>query len=1088
MVVLANDENMSKLFLMIKIKRVLVFLVLGLSSFAIKAQEENSIGALPEIAPPSPTAYEFTKYGDIPLDESSGVANINIPLIDYSGGSLSLPINLSYATTGVKVDQIASWVGMGWNLNAGGMITREVRGIADEIANSKNFQPLTTTQSWYTNSSLDYLNFLRSVVDDNDVIDFEPDIYNFKFNGHSGSFILDEQSNPVLLKQDRSLKIELLAGGDFKIVTSDGTEFLFDVKETTQAQNSCTTGNLEPTVTSAWYLSKITALNGDEISLNYSSHTMFYASGFNQTYSTPYYYTGGVQGCTTPGTIENECELYSYVSTKKLSSISNNRNAKTINFSTSSRGDLENSSVKLSGIQYKNGSTIIRDYDLFYDLITSSKNSNNSHFNASIYKKRIFLNRIEDNTGGESKTHKFYYDNPSLLPPRFSFSQDLLGFNNGEDSNQSLYPDYVGDIYTVSYLEAERAGNFTYTKNGILEKVEYPTGGYTQIEYEPNSIITSESSYVYDGFNVSVSTTGNEYNVQSISPQLGSTLEINGELEIVSGSDIVHDRAILKVYNTTTSSYVLNENIQPGSFNYNVNLNADNTYQISLDLSPVLIDHVEASLYGSYISDNTTQSVASNSGIRVKKLTSVGGTSSSPVIKRYYYNDMTHYDEEIIPLFSSVNLYEISEKRMDCGDYYEVFTITSGNWNQFYYFNNNIGFYDHVTISYGGDNFENGGIEKTFLASYDGSKTTFGTEIIPNTPLSNVSPYKGELIKEIIFESNSGDFKELKETIYDYDTARVAQFDAYFGRNKSPAFVCPIGGNLATMSNGTKDYEMNHYYVLSEKRNLIGKIERTFFEDGDVANTIEYEYNGVDHDFPTEIRTYNSDDSKITYQQMWYPEDILSISSLGFNSLTSQEKSVIDDMVIANVVSPPIQKQKEVMSGNTVLSNEVERFLYLEKSGQYLPKNIQLLKGAYSATDNPLRTILTYHEYDNFGNPLEVSKTGGAHIFYLWGYDRQFPIAKIENINKTILQNSLGTLSGIDETDFSAINNLRNNTSFKNSMITTYEYNPNFGLIGLTEPSGLKKTFFYDVNGRMKMIKDHEGNLLEEFKYHYKGE
>ena len=119
---------------------------------------------------------------------------------------------------------------------------------------------------------------------------------------------------------------------------------------------------------------------------------------------------------------------------------------------------------------------------------------------------------------------------------------------------------------------------------------------------------------------------------------------------------------------------------------------------------------------------------------------------------------------------------------------------------------------------------------------------------------------------------------------------------------------------------------------------------------------------------------------------------------------------------------------------------------------------------------------------------MEVAKEGGAHVLYLWGYDRQFPIAKIENTSKTILQNILGTLTDVDETDLSAINNLRNNTSFKESMITTYDYDPSFGIVSLIDPAGLEISFFYDSSGRLKMIKDDEGNIIEEYNYHYKGE
>ena len=193
-------------------------------------------------------------------------------------------------------------------------------------------------------------------------------------------------------------------------------------------------------------------------------------------------------------------------------------------------------------------------------------------------------------------------------------------------------------------------------------------------------------------------------------------------------------------------------------------------------------------------------------------------------------------------------------------------------------------------------------------------------------------------------------------------------------------------------------------------------------------------------------------------------------------------------MVLNNVVSRPIQKQKQVKLGSSILSNEVERYLFLNNSGQFLPKSVQVLKGTYNSSSNALQNLLTYHEYDNYGNLMEVAKEGGAHVLYLWGYDRQFPIAKIENTSKTILQNILGTLTDVDETDLSAINNLRNNTSFKESMITTYDYDPSFGIVSLIDPAGLEISFFYDSSGRLKMIKDDEGNIIEEYNYHYKGE
>ncbi|WP_288243672.1 hypothetical protein, partial [uncultured Chryseobacterium sp.] len=58
---------------------------------------------------------------------TSGDLNYNIPIMDVGG----YPINLAY-TSGITMDQEASWVGLGWNLNVG-QITRNVRGLPDDF-------------------------------------------------------------------------------------------------------------------------------------------------------------------------------------------------------------------------------------------------------------------------------------------------------------------------------------------------------------------------------------------------------------------------------------------------------------------------------------------------------------------------------------------------------------------------------------------------------------------------------------------------------------------------------------------------------------------------------------------------------------------------------------------------------------------------------------------------------------------------------------------------------------------------------------------------------------------------------------------
>ena len=68
---------------------------------------------------------------DSPVDLYSGTAQVNIPVYTLKDGSVELPISLSYATSGIKVNEEAGWVGLGWMLDVGGCITRKVIGEID---------------------------------------------------------------------------------------------------------------------------------------------------------------------------------------------------------------------------------------------------------------------------------------------------------------------------------------------------------------------------------------------------------------------------------------------------------------------------------------------------------------------------------------------------------------------------------------------------------------------------------------------------------------------------------------------------------------------------------------------------------------------------------------------------------------------------------------------------------------------------------------------------------------------------------------------------------------------------------------------
>lgn len=82
--------------------------------------------------PSQPEMAGFTPTNtDNMVDLFSGDFHYTIPIMTVPGPNGGFPINLNY-TSGVGMEQEASWVGLGWNLNPGA-INRQVRGIPDDF-------------------------------------------------------------------------------------------------------------------------------------------------------------------------------------------------------------------------------------------------------------------------------------------------------------------------------------------------------------------------------------------------------------------------------------------------------------------------------------------------------------------------------------------------------------------------------------------------------------------------------------------------------------------------------------------------------------------------------------------------------------------------------------------------------------------------------------------------------------------------------------------------------------------------------------------------------------------------------------------
>lgn len=67
--------------------------------------------------PITPSAYAFFKYTDNPVNQYNGVPNISIPVYTFKLDGKEFPLAFNYHAGGIRVDEEASWVGLGWDLS-----------------------------------------------------------------------------------------------------------------------------------------------------------------------------------------------------------------------------------------------------------------------------------------------------------------------------------------------------------------------------------------------------------------------------------------------------------------------------------------------------------------------------------------------------------------------------------------------------------------------------------------------------------------------------------------------------------------------------------------------------------------------------------------------------------------------------------------------------------------------------------------------------------------------------------------------------------------------------------------------------------
>ncbi|ASZ12837.1 hypothetical protein [Chitinophaga sp. MD30] len=436
------------------------------------------------IIPPTPDAAKLGQYGELSTNLFNGVPNIQLPLYTIQLGTFKLPLSLDYTSNGIKVDEIASSVGLGWVLNTGGVITASIRGgndkseIRHKPADIFKFNP--HDQNIPVGEVMSDYEWAKVIISGN--YDTQQDIYYYTVNGMSGKFIYDYDISRVIPIPYANIKIDK---GGAQIIDSEGNKYLFNARETSNTDERPIIGSKNrpnPTFTvSSLFLEKVITNEGRELLFEYDEVAVTYLQGLSEI---RYVQPGGVTGFCPQLTINDK--LYANINRsiqRRLRRITSDDGALEINFaySTQPREDIAFENTRygnaLTKIEIKSHTNLIRRFNFYYDYFRALTYNSNTSIEEQSLNSRLKLTAVEEEGKGK---YEFDYEESIKLPARLSFAQDSWGYYNGANNNRSLIPAiYFGGT-------ANRSTIGTYKTGWMISKMTYPTGGYTSFRYEPH--------------------------------------------------------------------------------------------------------------------------------------------------------------------------------------------------------------------------------------------------------------------------------------------------------------------------------------------------------------------------------------------------------------------------------------------------------------------------------------------------------------------------------------------------------------------------------------------------------------------------
>jgi YD repeat-containing protein len=1031
-----------------------LFYLIALFTNSVFAQVTKDI---PNYFPVSPNAASFAKEGLFPVDYSTGKINISIPLYTIKTNELTVPIDLNYNSAGIQLDELASWVGLGWNLNAGGAVVRNVKGIPDTGSGVPDISNLAFTEANYNSLHYQYAPYRTGVVDT------AYDEFIINAPGLSGTFyfvnnkaVFKDLQNSVV-KTSSTNNLLLTNTQTLEITKTDGTIYRFGQSLDGYIANEIvhnTSDTFKPDYVSSWYLTEIIPANSKSPNniVSFKYKTLANVVDY-QIITGEQLIDNNISSNMTPA-LKSIFPEKTGSSRQFLTSITFNNGI--VEFtSNQNRQDLidDYNLDKISIYSVKGVTkTLIKDYSFNYDYYTRSGGSSttidpnseignpysyNATRNVNSRNKSLKLTQIINNT--LNVKHIFEYE-VTTLPLRGTTKKDYWGYINANTGNLSpptRLDRISGDIrnnYFTTVGNGDRNTNEALAKSGILQKIVYPEGGYSVFEYEANryienvttpTIVNKSSTVVVygTGCNANYGPSSANKVFTPVNYVLGS-----GKLNISftaatqeSGSGNTNVKYDTETFGrpaplTMGGSYTYIREFNNTSHTISaIEYRSGNIGAYGCPFTSITASWQESS------GSTTTPTVKLTGGLRIKSIKSYDGKNSNPVaIKQYLYENenplvkegngcyvrgtfQTTTTDDILPVFSSSSIFDNNTGGTPSVTYGKITEIDVDAVNS-----NNNGkteyYYENIPLSRLFD-INAGSLPKVFkspqyMTETGGNNQPFETTLtnLSFTFFKNDMWNQGSLLKTNIYKAgtSSNTYKIIRSITNQYTILKQQSlfYNVIFSNFATPVFPGDYPQSFVLPYNQNADFCSGMFYYA---------VGQTSQGKKQITSTIETEYDANENPTNQKTTTYGYENPahyQVTKTETTNSKNEALRTQLSYpQDLVSTGQTIeIQGLINQNKIDKPIKT--ETFVNNVQTSESITKYEQSSATGNaLLPKEIHSSKGTVETF--PFTAANRKINFNLYDSDLVNGVTVGNGNVLEYSLENGTPISIIWGYNKT---------------------------------------------------------------------------------------